>query len=139
MHPGAGGAHDPLVLVFVNIRIVVHLTLDVEAGRRAPENEIGHQSRYDGTPTRRRDLAQYVGKPTLTRQRNKRALTDAALPHAKLCSGPENYGFFLVRTEIMRSPDLRYALSARPLVCTMLCMWPWYRGRTSYRQPRTDP
>jgi hypothetical protein len=33
---------DRLVLVFGNIWIVIQLMLDVEAGRRAPENKIGH-------------------------------------------------------------------------------------------------
>jgi len=48
MHLGAGGAHDPLILVFGNIWIVMHLMLHVEPARRAPENEIGHRSGYDG-------------------------------------------------------------------------------------------
>ena len=48
MHLGAGGAHDPFILVFGNIWIVIHLMLDVEPGRRAPENEMGHRSGYDG-------------------------------------------------------------------------------------------
>jgi hypothetical protein len=42
MCPGAGRAGDPLVLVFENIWIVIQLVLDVEAGRRAPENELTH-------------------------------------------------------------------------------------------------
>jgi hypothetical protein len=48
MHLGAGGAHDPLILVFGNIWIVMHLMLHVEPARRAPENEIDHRSGYDG-------------------------------------------------------------------------------------------
>ena len=47
MHLGAAWAHDALVLVVGNIRIIIQLVLDVEAGRRAPENEIGHLSGYD--------------------------------------------------------------------------------------------
>lgn len=43
MHLGAGGAHDPLILVFGNIWIVINLMLDVEPGLRASENEMGHQ------------------------------------------------------------------------------------------------
>jgi hypothetical protein len=44
MQPGASWADGPLILVFGNIWIVIQLVLDVEAGRRAPENEwaIGH-------------------------------------------------------------------------------------------------
>jgi hypothetical protein len=37
MHIGAGGAHDPLILVFGNIWVIIRLVLDVEAGRRAPK------------------------------------------------------------------------------------------------------
>jgi hypothetical protein len=48
MQSGAGWADDPLIPVFGNIWIVIQLVLDVEAGRRAPENEMGHQSGYDG-------------------------------------------------------------------------------------------
>ena len=44
----AGWADDPLILVFGNIWIAIQLVLDVEAGRRAPENEMGHRSGYDG-------------------------------------------------------------------------------------------
>ena len=45
MHLGAGGAHDPLILVFGNIWIVIHLMLHVEPARRAPENERGPLAR----------------------------------------------------------------------------------------------
>ena len=48
MQSGAGWADDPLILVFGNIWIAIQLVLDVEAGRRAPENEMGHRSGYDG-------------------------------------------------------------------------------------------
>jgi hypothetical protein len=48
MQSGAGWADDPLILVFGNIRIAIQLVLDVEAGRRAPENEMGHRSGYEG-------------------------------------------------------------------------------------------
>ena len=48
MQSGAGWADDPLILVFGNIWIAIQLVLDVEAGRRAPENEVGHRSGYDG-------------------------------------------------------------------------------------------
>jgi hypothetical protein len=48
MQSGAGWAEDPLILVFGNIWIAIQLVLDVEAGRRAPENEMGHRSGYDG-------------------------------------------------------------------------------------------
>jgi len=48
MQPGASWADVPLILVFGNIWIVIQLVLDVEAGRRAPENEMGHRSGYDG-------------------------------------------------------------------------------------------
>jgi hypothetical protein len=37
-----------LILVFGNISIVIQLVLDVEDGRRAPENEMSHRSGYDG-------------------------------------------------------------------------------------------
>ena len=42
MYPGAGRTGDRLVLVFGNTWIVIQLVLDVEAGRRAPENELTH-------------------------------------------------------------------------------------------------
>jgi hypothetical protein len=42
MQPCAGRAGDRLILGFGNIRIDVQLVLDVEAGRRAPEDGIGH-------------------------------------------------------------------------------------------------
>jgi hypothetical protein len=42
MYPGAGRTGDRLVLVFGNIWIVIQLALDVEAGCRAPENELIH-------------------------------------------------------------------------------------------------
>ena len=48
MQSGAGWADDPLILVFGNIWIAIQLVLDVEAGRRAPENEMGRWSGYDG-------------------------------------------------------------------------------------------
>jgi hypothetical protein len=48
MQSGAGWADDPLILVFGNIWIAIQLVLDVEAGRRAPENEMGHRPGYDG-------------------------------------------------------------------------------------------
>ena len=48
MQSGAGWADDPLILVFGNIWIAIQLVLDVEAGRRALENEMGHRSGYDG-------------------------------------------------------------------------------------------
>jgi hypothetical protein len=34
MHVGAGGAHDPHILVLGNIWVIIQLVLDVEAGRR---------------------------------------------------------------------------------------------------------
>ena len=43
MQPGAGKTPDRLVLVFGNIWIVIQFALDVEAGRRALENEMGHR------------------------------------------------------------------------------------------------
>jgi hypothetical protein len=58
MQSGAGWADDPLILVFGNIWIAIQLVLDVEAGRRAPENEMGHLSECDGTATPDHDLAQ---------------------------------------------------------------------------------
>jgi hypothetical protein len=42
MYAGAGRTGDGLVLVFGNIWIVIQLVLDVEAGCRAPENEVAH-------------------------------------------------------------------------------------------------
>jgi hypothetical protein len=42
VYSGAGGTGDRLVLVFGNIWIVIQLVLDVEAGCRAPENEVAH-------------------------------------------------------------------------------------------------
>ena len=48
MQPGASKTGDRLVFVFGNIWIFIQLVLDVEAGRRAPENEIGHWSRCNG-------------------------------------------------------------------------------------------
>src|SRR5664279_2674102 len=48
MQSGAGWADDPLILVFGNIWIAIQLVLEVQAGRRAPENEMGHRSGYDG-------------------------------------------------------------------------------------------
>jgi hypothetical protein len=48
MQSGAGCADDPIVLGFGNIWITIQLMLDVEAGRRAPENKMGHQLGYDG-------------------------------------------------------------------------------------------
>ena len=48
MHLGAGGAHDPDIFVLGNIWVIIRLVLDVEAGRRAPENEMGHRSGYGG-------------------------------------------------------------------------------------------
>jgi len=48
MQSGASKTGDPLILVFGNIWIAIQLVLDVEAGRRAPENEMGHRSGYDG-------------------------------------------------------------------------------------------
>jgi hypothetical protein len=41
MHSGAGRTGDNLVLVFGNIRIVIQLVWDVEAGRRTLE--MGHR------------------------------------------------------------------------------------------------
>jgi hypothetical protein len=58
MYPGAGRAGDRLVLVFRNIWIVIQLVLDVEAGPRAPENEMAHLSEFDGSATSDHDLAQ---------------------------------------------------------------------------------
>jgi hypothetical protein len=48
MQSGAGWADDPLILVVGNIWIAIQLVLNVEAGRRASENEMGHPSEYDG-------------------------------------------------------------------------------------------
>ena len=42
MQPGAGRAGFSLVLVVGNIWVVIQLVLDVETGRRAPEDGIGH-------------------------------------------------------------------------------------------------
>jgi hypothetical protein len=42
MHHGTARARDPLVLVSGNIWIIIEMVLDVEAGRRAPENDVGH-------------------------------------------------------------------------------------------------
>ena len=58
MYPGAGRTGDRLVLVFGNIWIVIQLVLDVEAGRRAPENELAHLVEIDGLAARDHDLAQ---------------------------------------------------------------------------------
>jgi hypothetical protein len=58
MYPGAGRTGDRLVLVFGNIWIVIQLMLDVEAGRRAPENEMAHLSEFDEPATPNHDLAQ---------------------------------------------------------------------------------
>jgi hypothetical protein len=58
MYPGAGRTDDRLVLVFENIWIVIQLLLDVEAGRRAPENELAHLSEFDDPATPDHDLAQ---------------------------------------------------------------------------------
>jgi hypothetical protein len=67
MYPGAGRTGDGLVLVFGNIWIVIQLVLDVEAGRRAPENELAHLSEFDDPATPDHDLAQ------------------GALPHGRWC------------------------------------------------------
>ncbi len=58
MHFGAGGAHDPDIFVLGNVRIIIQLVLDIEAGRRAPENGISHRPEYDGAATPDHDLAQ---------------------------------------------------------------------------------
>jgi len=42
MKPGAGKTGNRLVFAFGTIRIIVQLVLDVEAGRRASENETSH-------------------------------------------------------------------------------------------------
>jgi hypothetical protein len=47
MQPGAGKIGNSLVFVFGNICIIVRFVLDVEAGRRASENEIRHVPEYD--------------------------------------------------------------------------------------------
>src|SRR6478672_5752985 len=44
MYPGAGRTGDRLVLVFGDIWFVIQSMLDVEAARRAPENEICHHT-----------------------------------------------------------------------------------------------
>jgi hypothetical protein len=58
MQPGAGKTPDRFVLVFGNIWIVIQFALDVEAGRRALENEMGHHQKYDGQKMPNHDLAQ---------------------------------------------------------------------------------
>jgi hypothetical protein len=58
MYLGAGRADDRPVLVFGNIWIVIQLVLDVEARRRAPENELAHFVEIDGPATPDHDLAQ---------------------------------------------------------------------------------
>jgi hypothetical protein len=58
MYPGAGRTGDRLILVFGNIWIVIQLVLDVEAGRRAPENEMAHSVEIDGPAAPDHDLAQ---------------------------------------------------------------------------------
>ena len=58
MYPGAGRTGDRLVLVFGDIWFVIQSMLDVEAGRRAPENEMAHLSEFDKSATRDLDLAQ---------------------------------------------------------------------------------
>ncbi len=52
MHLGAGGTDDPHIFVLGNIWVIIRLVLDVEIGRRAPENEMGHQSGYVGSGAR---------------------------------------------------------------------------------------
>jgi len=47
MYPGAGRTGDRLVLVFGNIWIIIPFVLDVEAGHRTFEKEMGHLSEYD--------------------------------------------------------------------------------------------
>ena len=90
MYPGAGRTGDRLVLVFRNIWIVIQLMLDVEAGRRAPENEMAHLSEFDEPATPDHDLAQVAAaderraaKPRTTRHR-RRAPRDG-LERAKGC------------------------------------------------------
>jgi hypothetical protein len=58
MYLGAGRTDDRPVLVFGNIWIVVQLVLDVETGRRTPENEMAHLSEFDDPATPSHDLAQ---------------------------------------------------------------------------------
>jgi hypothetical protein len=58
MYPGAGRTDRRLVLVFGDICIVIQLVLDVEAGRRAPENEMAHIVEIDGPAAPDHDLAQ---------------------------------------------------------------------------------
>jgi hypothetical protein len=58
MNPGAGRTSDRLVLVCGNIWIVIQLMLDVEAGRRASENEMAHLPEFDEPATPDHDLAQ---------------------------------------------------------------------------------
>jgi len=58
MYPGAGRADDRLVLVFGNIWIVIQFVLDVEAGCRAPENELAHSFNLMAPGTPDHDLAQ---------------------------------------------------------------------------------
>jgi hypothetical protein len=43
VQPGAGYTPNRLVLIFGNIWIVIQFVLDVEAGRWASENEMGHR------------------------------------------------------------------------------------------------
>jgi hypothetical protein len=43
MQLGAGKTGDRLVFVFGRALIIIQLVLDVEASRRASENEIGHR------------------------------------------------------------------------------------------------
>jgi hypothetical protein len=47
-----------LELVFGNIWIVIQFVLDVEASRRAPENEMAHLVESDGLTAPGHDLAQ---------------------------------------------------------------------------------
>ena len=54
LHLGAGLAPDGVMFVFGNIWLVIPLALNVEAGRRALENEIGHQGNV--TALRRQTL-----------------------------------------------------------------------------------
>jgi hypothetical protein len=80
MHLRAGGAHDPDIFVLGNIRVVIQLVLDVETGRRAPENEMGHQSGYDGSGM----LGSLrCGRPFLSALRSN---TFPHVRHSKVCS-----------------------------------------------------